>query len=95
MMAEIFLKQVVFGEKERSQPVRPYISYLVLRPPAVPWEGGRAHESVSCRLQERVVIPHKCRQDSLMTHPAERDAGLFLGVGDRKGLAPGKAQRLR
>lgn len=95
MTAEIFLKQVVFREKERSQPVRPYISYLVLRPPAVPWEAGRAHESVSYRLQEWVVMPHKCRQGSLMTLPAERDAGLFLWVGDRRGLAPGKALWLR
>lgn len=95
MTAEIFLKQVVFGEKERSQPVRPYISYLVLHPPAVPWEAGRAHESVSCQLRERAVMPHKYRQDSPTTRPAERDTGLFLGVGDRRDLAPGKALRLR
>lgn len=95
MTAEIFLKQVVFGEKERSQPVRPYISYLVLRPPAVPWEVGRVHESVLCRLRERAVMPHKCRQDSPTTHPAEWDAGLFLGVGDRRGLAPHEALWLR
>ena len=95
MTAEIFLKQVVFGEKERSQPVRPYISYLVLRPPAVPWEAGRAHESVLYRLLKRAVMPHKCRQGSPTTLPAEWDAGLFLGVGDRRGLAPGKALWLR
>ena len=33
-------------------------------------------------------MPHKCRQGSPTTLPAEWDAGLFLGVSDRRGLVP-------